>query len=96
MSIRKIGDAIYKNLATQSEARDLLINEMHKVLKITRESIAAIHRNEMPKAQESIKNAQARLKAAQSHLKKLSQLPVIGLVYDGEGEVAEAALASVK
>ena len=74
MSIRKIGDAIYKNLATQSEARDLLINEMHKVLKITRESIAAIHRNEMPKAQESIKNAQARLKAAQSHLKKLKHL----------------------
>ena len=32
------------------------------------------------------------MKGAQIHLEKLSQLPVIGLVHNAEGEVAEAAL----
>ncbi len=92
MSVKEIGDKIYANLAIQNQSRDLLINEMHQVLKVTREAIAAIHRNELQKAEKSIKNAQSLLKSAQTHLKKLSQLPVIGLVHDAEGEVAEAAL----
>jgi translin len=92
MSIKKIGDAIYANLAIQNESRDLLINEMHKVLKITREAISAIHRDDMSKAGKLIETAQSLLKATKTHLEKLSQLPVIGLVHDAEAEVAEAAL----
>ena len=92
MRIKSIGDAIYKKLATQNESRDLLINEMHKVLKITREAISAIHRNEIQKANKSISKAKTLLKGAQVHLKELSSLPVVGLVNDAEGEVAEAAL----
>ncbi|MFX1565977.1 MAG: hypothetical protein ACFFCH_08315 [Promethearchaeota archaeon] len=92
MPLKSIGDAIYANLAIQNTSRDLLINEMHKVLKETREAISAIHQNEMKKARTSIKAAQSMLKATQKHLERLNQLPVIGLVNDAEGEVAEAAL----
>ncbi len=92
MSLKKIGDAIYANLAVQNKSRDLLIDEMHKVLKVTREAISAIHQDEMNKAGKSIEKAQSLLKAAQTHVEKLSQLPVIGLVHDAEGEVAEASL----
>jgi translin len=92
MNLKEITDAIYANLASQNESRDLLINEMHKVLKVTREAISAIHRGEMPKARKSIETAQSLLKSAQTHLQKLSQLPVIGLVHDAEAEIAEAAL----
>jgi translin len=92
MGLKSIGDAIYVNLEIQNTARDSLINEMHKVLKETREAISAIHQNEIKKARNSIETAQSMLKAAQKHLEKLSQLPVIGLVHDAEGEVAEAAL----
>lgn len=92
MNLEGIGKNIYAKLAKQNEARDLLINEMHAVLKVTREAISAIHRNELKKAGKSIENAQTKMKGAQIHLEKLSQLPVIGLVHDAEGEVAEAAL----
>jgi len=92
MSLKEITDAIYANLSTQNESRDLLINAMHKVLKVTREAISAIHQGDMSKAGESIKTAKSLLKSAQTHLKKLSQLPVVGLVQDAEAEVAEAAL----
>jgi translin len=92
MNLTKIGDAIYANLALQNNSRDLLINEMHNILKITREAISAIHQDEMQNAKESIDNAISLLKSAQSHLDELSQLPVIGLVHDAEGEVTEAAL----
>ncbi|MDO8124318.1 MAG: hypothetical protein Q6364_08075 [Candidatus Hermodarchaeota archaeon] len=92
MNLEGIGKNIYAKLAKQNEARDLLINEMHEVLKVTREAISAIHRNELKKAEKSIENAQTKMKGAQIHLEKLSQLPVIGLVHDAEGEVAEAAL----
>jgi translin len=92
MGLKKIGNTIYANLAIQNKARDLLINDMQEVLKITREAISAIHQDEMQKAQKSIETAQARLKMAQTHLDKLGQLPVLGLVNDAEGEVAEAAL----
>jgi translin len=92
MSLKEITDAIYANLASQNESRDLLINEMHKVLKVTREAISAIHQGEMPKARKSIETAQSLLKSAQIHLQKLNQLPVIGLVHDAEAEIAEAAL----
>lgn len=92
MNLKTIGDSIYSNLASQNTSRDLLINEMHKVLKETRKAISAIHQNEMKKARTSLGDAQSMLKAAQKHLKKLSQLPVIGLVHDAEGEVTEAAL----
>lgn len=92
MSLKEITDAIYANLATQNESRDLLINEMHKVLKVTREAISALHQEEISKARKSIKTAKSLLRSAQTHLKKLSQLPVVGLVQDAEAEVAEAAL----
>lgn len=92
MNLEGIGKDIYSRLAIQNKARDLLINEMHEVLKVTREAISAIHRNEIKKAEKSIENAQTKMKSAQIHLEKLSQLPVIGLVHDAEGEVAEAAL----
>ncbi|MFX1490665.1 MAG: hypothetical protein ACFFBU_00190 [Promethearchaeota archaeon] len=92
MGIKEIGDDIYAKLSVQNKARDLLINEMHNVLKVTREAISAVHQGELKKAKKSIKNAQSVLKAAQTHLEKLNQLPVIGLVHDAEGEVAEAAL----
>ena len=92
MNLEGIGKNIYAKLAKQNEARDLLINEMHEVLKVTREAISAIHRNELKKAEKSIENAQTKMKGAQIHLEKLSQLPVIGLVHNAEGEVAEAAL----
>lgn len=92
LNLEGIGKNIYAKLAKQNEARDLLINEMHEVLKVTREAISAIHRNELKKAEKSIENAQTKMKGAQIHLEKLSQLPVIGLVHDAEGEVAEAAL----
>lgn len=92
MGIKEIGDDIYAKLSVQNKARDLLINEMHNVLKVTREAISAVHQGELKKAKKSIKNAQSMLKAAQTHLEKLNQLPVIGLVHDAEGEVAEAAL----
>lgn len=92
MNLEGIGKDIYSKLAIQNKARDLLINEMHEVLKVTREAISAIHRNEIKKAEKSIENAQTKMKSAQIHLEKLSQLPVIGLVHDAEGEVAEAAL----
>jgi len=92
MSLKKISDKIYANLAIQNKARDLLINEMHKVLKVTREAISAIHQDELSKAGKLVENGQSRLKEAQTHLEKLGQLPVIGLVNDAEGEVAEAAL----
>ena len=92
MTLKKIGDRIYASLADQSNSRDLLINEMHKVLKITRETISAIHQGDMKKAEKSLENVQALLKTTEGHLEKLSQLPVIGLVHDAEGEVAEAAL----
>jgi translin len=92
MSLKKISDAIYANLAKQSESRDLLINEMHTVLKVTREAISAIHQEDLQKAEELIEKAQSLLKVAQTHLEELSQLPVINLVHDAEAEVAEAAL----
>lgn len=92
LSLEGIGKNIYAKLAIQNKARDLLINEMHEVLKVTREAISAIHRNEMKKAEKSIENAQTKMKGARVHIEKLSQLPVIGLVHDAEGEVAEAAL----
>jgi translin len=92
LNLEGIGKDIYSKLAIQNKARDLLINEMHEVLKVTREAISAIHRNEIKKAEKSIENAQTKMKGAQIHLEKLSQLPVIGLVHDAEGEVAEAAL----
>ena len=92
MNLEGIGKEIYSKLAIQNKARDLLINEMHEVLKVTREAISAIHRNEIKKAEKSIENAQTKMKGAQIHLEKLSQLPVIGLVHNAEGEVAEAAL----
>ncbi len=92
MNLERIGKNIYAKLAIQNKARDLLINEMHEVLKVTREAISAIHRNELKKAVKSIENAQIKMKGAHIHLKKLSQLPVIGLVHDAEGEVTEAAL----
>ena len=92
MNLKEITDAIYADLATQNEARDLVINQMHKVLKITREAISAIHQGAMSKAEESIKTAQSLLESVHPHLKKLSQLPVVGLVNDAEAEVTEAAL----
>jgi len=92
LNLEGIGKDIYSKLAIQNKARDLLINEMHEVLKVTREAISAIHRNEIKKAEKSIENAQTKMKSAQIHLEILSQLPVIGLVHDAEGEVAEAAL----
>ncbi|MFW9986807.1 MAG: hypothetical protein ACFFDJ_09605 [Candidatus Odinarchaeota archaeon] len=92
MGLKEIGDDIYAKLSVQNKARDLLIDEMHNVLKVTREAISAVHQGELKKAKKSIKNAQSMLKVAQTHLEKLSQLPVIGLVHDAEGEVAEAAL----
>jgi len=92
VDLEEISKTIYAKLASQNEARDFLINEMHKVLKATREAIAAIHRNEIATAKESIKNAQSMIKTAQTHLKKLSQIPVVNLVQDAEGELAEAAL----
>ncbi|MDO8056449.1 MAG: haloacid dehalogenase [Candidatus Hermodarchaeota archaeon] len=92
MDLEEISKIIYTKLASQNEARDFLINEMHEALKATREAIAAIHRNEIATAKESIKNAQSMIKRAQTHLKKLSQLPVVNLVHDAEGELAEAAL----
>ncbi len=92
MGLKEIGDDIYAKLSVQNKARDLLIDEMHKVLKVTREAISAVHQGELKKAKKSITNAQSMMKAAQTHLEKLSQLPVIGLVHDAEGEVAEAAL----
>ncbi|MFX0169263.1 MAG: hypothetical protein ACFE89_07915 [Candidatus Hodarchaeota archaeon] len=90
MALEEITQAIYSKLAIQNEARDFLINEMHQILKVTREAISAIHRNELTKAGESIRNVQSMLKGAQTHLKKLGQIPVINLIHDAEGEVAEA------
>ncbi len=92
MSLKKISDKIYAELVVQNKSRDLIINEMHKVLKETREAISAIHRKELKTATKSLKKAQSMIKEAQPHLKKLSKLPVIGLVHDAEGEVAESAL----
>lgn len=92
VDLEEISKTIYSKLAIQNEARDFLINEMHDVLKVTREAISAIHRNEMTTAKESIKNAQSMIKGAQTYLKKLSQIPVVNLVHDAEGELAEAAL----
>lgn len=92
MSLTEIGDQIYEKLAIQNKARDIIINEMHKVLKITREAISAIHRGELENAQKSIKNAQSSMQDSHTHQKILSQLPVIGLVHDAEGEIAEASL----
>jgi translin len=92
MGLKEIGDNIYAKLSVQNKARDMLIDEMHSVLKVTREAISAVHQSELKKAKRSIKNAQLMMKAAQTHLQKLSQLPVIGLVHDAEGEVVEAAL----
>jgi translin len=92
LGLKKIGNEIYAKLALQNKARDLLINEMHEILKVTREAISAIHRNEMKKAEKAIEAAQTKIKRARVHLEKLSQLPVIGLVHDAEGELAEAAL----
>ena len=48
--------------------------------------------NEIAKAKELIKSAQSMIKGAQTHLKKLSLIPVLNLVHDAEGELAEAAL----
>ncbi len=92
MSIEIIGKKIYAKLANQNKTRDLLINEMHEILKVTREAISAIHRGETTKAKKSIENGQSRIMTAHEHLKKLSQLPILSLILDAEGEVAEAVL----
>jgi translin len=92
LDLEEISKKIYSKLAVQNEARDFLINEMHGVLKVTREAISAIHRNEISQAKELINTAQSMIKGAQIHLKKLNLIPVINLVHDAEGELAEAAL----
>ncbi|MFW9830227.1 MAG: hypothetical protein ACFFD8_00385 [Candidatus Thorarchaeota archaeon] len=92
MSIQEIGNQIYEKLAVQNKSRDHLIDEMNKVLRITREAISAIHRGDMSRARTSIKNAQSMLQDTQKHQKKLNQLPVLGLVNNAEGELAEAGL----
>lgn len=92
MSIEIIGKKIYAKLADQNKTRDLLINEMHQILKVTREAISAIHQGKIAKAKKSIEDGQARIMTAHEHLKKLSQLPILSLILDAEGEIAEAAL----
>lgn len=92
MNLKKITDKIYSKLDAQNKSRDHLLGEMRKVLKATREAISAIHCNILGKAETSINKAKSILAAARSEINELSMLPVVGLVQNAEGEVAEAVL----
>jgi translin len=92
MGLREIIDKIYAKFDAKNTVRDYLLAEFRKVLKATRESIAAIHRDELDKAETKLSNAKALLVAAHKELAKIPGLPITGLVQNAEGEVVEAAL----
>jgi translin len=92
MGLREIIDKIYAKFDERNKARDYLLAEFRKVLKATREAIAASHRDELDAAGAKLDNAKAILAAAHTELAKVPGLPVTGLVHNAEGEVVEATL----
>ena len=92
MELREIVDKIYAKYYARNKTRDYLLTEFRKVLKVTRESIAAIHRDELDKAEIRLNEAKTLLDAANKELAKTPGLPITGLVQNAEGEVVEAAL----
>ncbi len=92
MGLREIVDKIYGKYDVRNTARDYLMAEFRKVLKATRESIAAIHRDELDKAEIKLDDAKALLAAAHKEQAKTPNLPISGLVQNAEGEVVEATM----
>ncbi len=92
MGPRDIVDKIYVKFDARNKTRDTLLAEFRKVLKATREAIAASHRDELDVAVTKLDNAKSILAAAHAELAKVPGLPVRGLVNNAEGEVAEASL----
>lgn len=92
MGLREIVDKIYVKFDARNKTRDTLLAEFRKVLKATREAIAASHRDDLDIAVTKLNNAKAILAAAHSELAKVPGLPVRGLVNNAEGEVVEASL----
>jgi len=92
MSLREIAEKIYAKLDAQSKMRDHLMEEVRKVLNLTREAIAAIHRNEAKNAEQAVKRAKDTLSVIHTELAKMPALPVMGLIHNAEGEVTEATL----
>lgn len=92
MGLREIVDKIYTKFDVRNKARDYLLAEFRKVLKATREAIAASHRDEFDIAGTKLDHARALLAAAHAELVKAPGLPVSGLVHNAEGEVVEATL----
>jgi translin len=92
MGLREIVEKIYARFSARNKTRDYLLGEFRKVLKATREAIAASHRDELDAAENKLNNAKSILAAAQAELANIPDLPVTGLVHNAEGEVVEAAL----
>lgn len=92
MSLREIADKIYAKFDARNKTRDYLLGEFRKVLKATREAIAASHRDELDVAGNKLNDAKSLLAAAQTELAKVPGLPVTGLAQNAEGEVVEATL----
>ncbi|MFX1473860.1 MAG: hypothetical protein ACFFCO_00045 [Promethearchaeota archaeon] len=92
MGLREIVEKIYASFDARNKTRDYLLGEFRKVLKATREAIAASHRDELDAAGTMLNDAKSILAAAQTELAKVPGLPVTGLVQNAEGEVVEATL----
>jgi translin len=92
MSLKEIAGQIYTNLEAQNALRDRLNEDVHKMLRETREAISAVHRGELIAAAASLTKAKALLKALHDKLSRAPSKSLGSFAQSAEGEVAEAAL----
>lgn len=90
--LREIGLAILTRLESASRSRDRALNEGRQIVRISANSIRAIHRGELENARDQLHQARAMLDALTKSLDDLPAIRWAGYTQDAMKELAEASI----
>ena len=92
MPLVKILKQITQELDRKDAAREQIIDGSRQIIRLTRQSVAAIHHNERKKARELIEDALKELKQLSKVSEEYPELYYGGILTPAQQEIAEAAI----
>ncbi len=92
MPLAKIMRRITEELDRKDAAREQIISGSRQIIRLTRQSVALIHRNQRKKAQALIQNALKELKQLSRVSEEYPELYYGGILIPAQQEIAEAGI----
>lgn len=92
MDLSRLAERLRTEFDSKSAAREKSLASSRDAIRACGNAIRALHRYELDKAQDLIRDAQARLDDARSVLSGHSEVLYAGFVHDAEKELAEARI----